>query len=260
MPGAAAILSPDFGIEAGSFPPSRAFGFDVPSISAGLARVRRWQQLKHEDGRLAAASRLRSGGTSAALSTGCNVAKIAGERAAEFAEIRAIAAGDEDAFARLIGRETPKLLRFAQGVLGNAEEAEDVVQESLIKLWEVAAVWRPDARIGTWLHTVTYNQSVDRLRRRRAFVDESALDEIADPSPLAQGIMEQGELARLVRDIVDRLPHRQRSAVLLFHMQELPQSEAARVMGISESAFESLLARARRQMRDWLTAAGAENE
>jgi RNA polymerase sigma-70 factor (ECF subfamily) len=188
------------------------------------------------------------------------VAKKTAEREAEFAEIRAVAAGDQGAFSRLIGRESPKLLRFAQGILGNAEEAEDVVQEALIRLWEVAATWTPDARIGTWLHTVAYNRSVDRLRRRRDFVDGSALDEMADPSPLAQDNLEQGELAQSVRDAVERLPHRQRSAVLLFHLQELPQSEAARVMGISESAFESLLARARRQMRQWLSAPGGEDD
>jgi RNA polymerase sigma-70 factor (ECF subfamily) len=183
-----------------------------------------------------------------------------GEREAEFAEIRAVAAGDQSAFSRLIGRESPRLLRFAQTILGNAEEAEDVVQETLIKLWEVAANWTPDARIGTWLHTVTYNRSVDRLRRRRDFVDESALDGLADPSPLAQANLEQGELTRSVREAVARLPHRQRSAVLLFHLQELPQSEAARVMGISESAFESLLARGRRQMRQWLSAPGGDDD
>jgi RNA polymerase sigma-70 factor (ECF subfamily) len=186
--------------------------------------------------------------------------KDADERAAEFADIRAIAAGDQAAFTRLTGRETPRLLRFAQGILGNAEEAEDVVQEALIKLWETAAAWTPDARIGTWLHTITYNRSVDRLRRRRAFVDESVLAGLADPSPIAQTRMEQGELARSVRDAVERLPHRQRTAILLFHFQELPQSEAARVMGITESAFESLLARARRQMRHWLAALGGDDD
>jgi RNA polymerase sigma-70 factor, ECF subfamily len=181
-------------------------------------------------------------------------------RAQELAEIRAIAEGDEAAFARLIGREAPRLLRFAQGILGSADEAEDLVQEVVLKLWEAAAAWVPEARISTWLHRVTYNGAIDRLRRRRDFVDAEALDEIADPAPLADGAMERGERARSVRDAVDRLPHRQRSAVLLFHFQDLPQSEAARVMGVSESAFESLLARARRQMRHWLAAAGGDHD
>lgn len=179
---------------------------------------------------------------------------------AEFAEIRAIAAGDQAAFVRLIDRESPRLLRFSQGILGNLEEAEDVVQDTLITLWKNAARWTPEARIGTWLHTVSYNRAVDRLRRRRNFVDESALDDVADYGELPEARLVQDETQRSVRAAVARLPHRQRSAVLLFHFQDLPQREAARVMDISESAFESLLARARRQMRLWLSAEGGDHE
>lgn len=179
--------------------------------------------------------------------------------AADLSEVRAIAAGDQDVFARLIDRESPRLLRFAQGILGSLEEAEDVVQETLIGLWESAGRWRPEARLGTWLHTVCYNRSIDRLRRRRNLVDESLLDDLPDAGELAEGQLLRGEAARTVREAIDRLPPRQRSAVFLFHFEDLSQSEAARIMGVTETAFESLLARARRQMRAWLSAAGGED-
>ena len=174
----------------------------------------------------------------------------------EIADARAIARGDQAAFARLIDRESPRLLRFARSLLGNLEEAEDVVQETLVSFWENAATWRPEALIGTWLHTVCYNRSIDRLRRRRNFVDASVLDEVADEGALpGHGLVEQ-ETVRSVRAAIDRLPHRQRSAVLLFHFQDLPQRDAAEALGVSESAFELLLARARRQMRRWLQDGG----
>jgi RNA polymerase sigma-70 factor (ECF subfamily) len=176
-----------------------------------------------------------------------------GAGAAELAEARAIAEGDQAAFARLIDRESPRLLRFAQGMLGNLQEAEDVVQETFVSFWENAARWRPEARIGTWLHTVCHNRAIDQLRRRRSFVDASVLDDVADDSvPPEGGLVEEER----VRAAIDRLPRRQRAAVLLFHMQSLPQREAAAVLGVSESAFESLLARARRQMRRWLQDGG----
>ena len=181
-------------------------------------------------------------------------------RAAELRDIRAIAAGDQSAFARVIDREGPRLLRFSQGLLGSLEEAEDVVQETLVGLWENAARWRPEARLGTWLHTICYNRSIDRLRRRRNFVAESALDELADAAELADGRLLRREAAHSLREAIDRLPPRQRSAVYLFHFEDLPQSEAARIMEVSETAFESLLARARRQMRTWLSASGADDE
>lgn len=180
--------------------------------------------------------------------------------AAELAQVQAIASGDEIAFAHLIEREAPRLLRFSQGILGSLEEAEDVVQETLVGLWENAARWRPDARIGTWLHTVCYNRCIDRLRRRRTFVAESALDELADSRELADDALLRGEAEQSIRAAIARLPHRQRAAVLLFHFEELSQSDAARIMGVSEAAFESLLARARRQMRLWLSGTGDEDD
>ncbi|MGH6925060.1 MAG: RNA polymerase sigma factor [Propylenella sp.] len=188
------------------------------------------------------------------------VARNEDAAASELVEVRAIAAGDSAAFRRLIERESPRLLRFALAMLGSLEEAEDVVQETLLSLWENAAAWTPEARIGTWLYRVCHNRSIDRLRRRRTFVDDGALDELADSSEPADLGLIHGEEARDLRDAVARLAPRQRTAVLLFHFEELPQREAAEVMGISEAALESLLARARRQMRRWLGVDGDGND
>ena len=181
-------------------------------------------------------------------------------RAAEFLEMRAIATGDQNAFARLIDRESPRLLRFARSMLGSLEEAEDVCQETFISLWENAARWRPEARIGTWLHRVCTNRAIDRLRRRRDFVEADALNNVPDAAPLAEAGLLRGEAIGSVRDALERLPLRQRLALILLYFQELPQSEAAAVLGVSESGFESLLARGRRQLRASLTETGGEHD
>jgi RNA polymerase sigma-70 factor (ECF subfamily) len=178
--------------------------------------------------------------------------------ALELGEIRAIANGDSAAFQRLIAREGPKLLRFARGLLGNLDEAEDAVQDTFIRLWENAALWTPEARIGTWLHRVCLNRSIDVLRRRRAFVDDTILDEFADSAVLPDATLVTNETTLSLRDAIERLPTRQRTAILLFHFQESSQREAAEIMGVSEAAFESVLARARRQLKRWLSSASGE--
>ena len=183
----------------------------------------------------------------------CFLARHEDAAAAELGEIRAIAVGDSAAFQRLIEREAPKLLRFARALLGNLEEAEDVVQDTLIRLWENAAAWTPDARIGTWLHRVCYNRSIDLLRRRRNFVDDSVLEEFPDQAEPADESLIANETALSLRDAIEMLPARQRTAVLLFHFQDASQREAAEIMGISETAFESVLARARRQLKRLLS-------
>lgn len=168
---------------------------------------------------------------------------------ADLSEIRAIASGDSAAFQRLIEREAPRLVRFAYGMLGSLDEAEDAVQDTLIRLWENAASWTPDARIGTWLHRVCYNRAIDAIRRRRAVADENVLEDLPDEADTADAAIIRSETILSVRDAIERLPARQRTAILLFHFQDLSQRDAAGVMGIGEEAFESMLARARRQLK-----------
>jgi RNA polymerase sigma-70 factor (ECF subfamily) len=135
-----------------------------------------------------------------------------------------------------------------------------VVQEALVSLWTNAATWRPEARVGTWLHRVAYNRAIDRLRRRRAFVDDGVLEGVADPAPLPDLTLVRGEEERGLHAAIARLGPRQRTAVLLFHFQDLTQRDAADVMNVSEAALESLLARARRQIRRLLDDDGKDDD
>jgi len=186
------------------------------------------------------------------------LAKHEDAAAVELREIRAIAAGDSAALQRLIAREGPRLLRFARGILGNLEEAEDAVQDTLIRLWENAARWTPDARIATWLHRVCYNRSIDMLRRRKAFVDDGVLEDFPDPADAPEASLIESQSMLTLRAAIEALPPRQRSAILLFHFQESSQRDAAEIMGVSEAAFESVLARARRQLKRWLAPEAAD--
>jgi len=199
-------------------------------------------------------------GRAARFVTGSPLARSEDSASGELQDVRAIAAGDSAAFRRLIERESPRLLRFALGLLGSLEEAEDVVQDTIVSLWENAATWRPEARIGTWLHRVCYNRAIDRLRRRRTFVDDGVLGDLADPAPLPELRLVRDEEARDLRAAIAALGPRQRTAVLLFHLQDLSQREAAVVMGVSEAALEALLARARRQMRRILGGDGGNDD
>ena len=163
----------------------------------------------------------------------------------------AIAAGDTRAFARVVAEVSPQVLRFARSILVSSPgEAEEVLQEALLRLWQQAEDWQPQGRISTWLHRVTYRLCIDCLRRHRPSV---ALDDVeavlADAAPSAIVALTRLDDVRAVQAAVAALPPRQRTAVVLFHYQGLGQTEAAAVMGIGERAYESLLARGRRALR-----------
>lgn len=175
------------------------------------------------------------------------------ERDAECIQVRAVAGGDRDAFAALCRRHAPILHRFALRMLGEPADAEDVVQETLLRFWREANRYDPArARLTTWLHRCAYNACIDLLRRRGRHTPDDADTESPSPEILALA----ADRGRTVQAALAALPERQRTALLLYHYQRLPQSEAAAVMDLSLHGLESLLARARRRLRADLAARG----
>ena len=80
--------------------------------------------------------------------------------------VRRIGSGDDAAMQALVSRKLPRLLALARRMLGDAAEAEDVAQETFLRIWRNAARWRPGAaRFDTWIHRVALNLCYDRLRR-----------------------------------------------------------------------------------------------
>ena len=161
----------------------------------------------------------------------------------------ALAKGDERAFERLVDRHLGRLHAAATRLLNDRSEAEDVCQDVLLQAWRQAMQWQPGkARFGTWLHQVMLNGCRDRLRRRRPQSDldpETLVDRQHGPErTLGEAQREQALQAALAQ-----LPERQREAVILCHYGTMSQREAAASLDLSVDALESLLARARRQLR-----------
>jgi RNA polymerase sigma-70 factor (ECF subfamily) len=171
----------------------------------------------------------------------------------------AVAAGDAIAFAALVKDHAPRLLRLTRSMLRTSPaEAEEIVQEALLRLWRQSTKWQPNGQVSTWLHQVAYRLAVDALRRQRPSVAiETVAADLDDEDAAAPDVrLMQIEEIAAVRAAVDKLPDRQRDALILCHFQELSQAEAAAVMGIGEAAYESLLARGRRRLRALLSADG----
>lgn len=151
-------------------------------------------------------------------------------------------------------------LRYLQ----NRADAEEVAQAVFLSLWNTAPKWRPEAQLRTWLYKVTVNKCIDRARRARRWrwlksgdAVEAFEATLPDPAPGAETSIEQaGELKR-VRLAMSELAPRQRMALLLAAERELPGAQAAASMGISLGAYEQLLVRGRKALRDKLE---TENE
>ncbi len=162
------------------------------------------------------------------------------------------AAGDSQAFAALVAANLPQMLALSRRLLGDEDEAEDVAQEAFLRLWRQAPKWeRGRARVSTWLYRVTYNLCVDRLRSRRPNAPLEAANDQPQPADQLRAVAER-ELGNRVEHALDRLPPRQKTALILFHYQGLSLAEVAAVLQVSVEAVESLLARARRKLKNEL--------
>lgn len=157
--------------------------------------------------------------------------------------------GDRAAAMALTARLTPSVLGLAMRMLsGDRGEAEDVVQEAMLRLWKIAPDWRQgEAKVSTWLYRVASNLCTDRLRKRRS-VDIDAIPEPADDVPGVAENMQDAARAAALRGALNDLPERQRVAVVLRHLEGRTNPEIAEVLEISVEAVESLTARGKRAL------------
>ena len=167
-----------------------------------------------------------------------------------------IAAGDSEAFKRLVERHTPMVHAIACRMLGDAAEAEDVVQETFVKLWVNASGWTPvGGGLGGWLRRISTNACLDRLRRPR-FVSDEGLPERADDALPADRAIDAEQRRAAVAASIQALPDRQRAAIVLTYYEGVSNAEAASILGIGVKALESLLVRARQALTQSLAGKG----
>lgn len=163
-----------------------------------------------------------------------------------------IAAGDRRAFAVFAKRHGDFLYASAVRMMRDGFEAQDAVQETLLRVWSKAGSWRPDggASVRTWMYRIAHNICVDLLRRRRP---QTVLPETLESGQDTGQSVQDRERHMIVDRALKQLPERQRAVLVLCHYQGLTNAEAAEVVGTSVKGVESLLIRARRQMREILT-------
>ncbi|MFT4182159.1 MAG: RNA polymerase sigma factor [Rhizobium sp.] len=163
--------------------------------------------------------------------------------------VEAVAMGDADAMQAMIDRKLPRLMALATRMLGDPAEAEDVVQETFIRIWKHAARWEQgNAKFDTWIHRVALNLCYDRLKRKKEYLmaelPENS-DYCFDPMP---GHAFDGLTGFDVQRALQAIAPRQREAIILVYYQDMSNRDAADVMHLSVDALESLLSRGRRAL------------
>ncbi|AKG44056.1 RNA polymerase sigma factor SigM [Streptomyces xiamenensis] len=163
------------------------------------------------------------------------------------------AAGDPDAFTELVRRHRDRLWAVAIRTLGDREEAADAVQDALVSAYRAAHTFRGQSAVTTWLHRITVNACLDRLRKaktRRAtpVPEPQRLETLLEPHESAAAPAERQDLRRQLRTALEVLPPEQRAALVLVDMQGYPVAEAAAILNIPVGTIKSRCARARARL------------
>lgn len=170
----------------------------------------------------------------------------AAEEAAVLARIRD---GDGAAFRALIDRHVGSLLAVARRMLKSEGDADDIVQEAMVRVWHHAGTLElGPGGLRPWLRRVVTNLCLDHLRRHRLTSVVAEVPETPAAPDQERGLAE-ADLSQRVAAALAALPERQRVALTLFHYEGLSQIEVGEMLGITDEAVESLLARARRSLK-----------
>ena len=168
--------------------------------------------------------------------------------------IRRAQAGDLCAFEALAEVHADRLYTVALCLLGDGGEAEDVLQETLLRAWRGIRRFEGRAMVFTWLYRIAVNESnraLERRQRRRAIapVDELAIEVPAPPRDGPAGQAERRELREALRMAIGQLSMPCRTALVLRDIEGLSTREAAQIVGVGEAAFKSRLHQARLTVR-----------
>ena len=162
---------------------------------------------------------------------------------------------DVQAFRTVVELHSRSLWRAAWRVLGDANLAEDVVQETFLHAWRAIDRYDDRAQLSTWLHKIAINSAIDhsRRRKRREAVplgeDVPGGVEVASEEPDPHRRALSGELAARARATIEKLPAAERTAVLLRHFEGRSIAEIARALGRDENAAKQAVFRAVKKLR-----------
>lgn len=170
--------------------------------------------------------------------------------------------GDEQAFKTLVETYQDMVFNTAVGIVQNEEDAEDVAQEVFIRIFKSIHTFKGESKLSTWIYRITTSCALDLVRSRKSKKRFAFLQRLFgnDNEPLYEApdfyhpgvAMDQKENAAKLFKAIDKLPENQKVAFTLHKLEDLSYQEISEVMKTSVSAVESLMHRAKQNLRKML--------
>lgn len=172
--------------------------------------------------------------------------------------VSSIADGSSKALEEAYNTYHRDVFRHAYALLSDHQMAEGATQETFIKLWNNAHKWKPQSSLKTWLFAICRNHCLDQIRERKSdlkkemgLYQEHLIQKNTGNNQQKQ-TLDKSAHQKTISNAFFLLPERQREALALVYYNDMKNLDAAKVLGLKADAFDSLLARARKKMRDIL--------
>ncbi len=175
--------------------------------------------------------------------------------------IQRLASGDRSAFREMVETYKKKIYFLALDMVGNPSDAEDISQEVFLRVFRSFKTFHRDAKLGAWLYRITYNASIDHLRKRALTpepIEDEALEtifqsqpQIAEPQAFLNPAVaaERGLLQERIEQALARVSPREKAVFLLRHYEDLSLKEIAESLELTVGSVKSYLFRAVRKLR-----------
>jgi len=173
--------------------------------------------------------------------------------------VTAVLGGEPGAFERLVREYQGLCWHIVRRMVRDPEDARDLCQEAFLRVHQCLHQYRHDAPLRAWIGQVAYSVARRHLERKRIPIAEDAGDD--DGAPLHERVADEFDLETAVADddiarrlhaAIERLPPLQRTILTLYHLDELPLAQIARITGLAEGTLKSHLFRSRKRLQEWL--------
>jgi RNA polymerase sigma-70 factor (ECF subfamily) len=174
------------------------------------------------------------------------------EKDVDFTLMRAIQKGDMVAFNEMVDRYKDRLMNVIGRMLSSTEEAEDIVQETFVRVYQHRQSFNFQHCFSTWIYTIALNLARNELRKRKKFKFYEISDMQGNESEFAVEMKLPSRVPEVLEEAVKDLPEKYRTAFLLRDVQELPYEEVAKILSVPLGTVKSRVNRARMMLRDKL--------
>ncbi len=175
-----------------------------------------------------------------------------------------ISKGDEHALEKLFLSLKDSVFNVALGYVRNTEDAEEILQDVFVEVFHSISTFKGDSSLKTWITRITINKSLDYIKfkkRKKRFAFVTSIFSKETGEVRIQGsdfnhpgvVMENKEKSQYLFEAIDKLPEKQRDAFMLLKIEQMSQREAAEILEINEKALESLMQRAKENLRKLLS-------